>query len=322
MWLRLISLMVLLLFIAAPAGSAQQPAPGQNITPSGMPPVAGQNDASARKPAAISRIFRIRPGARFRDCADCPDMVVIPRGKFMMGTPMNELGRSSDEGPMHEVTFERPFAIGLYEITFDEWDACVAAHGCDHIPPDGNWGRGRRPVINVSWRDAREYVRWLSKITGENYRLPSEAEWEYAARAGTISPRFWEEREIACAFANVYDASAQRVHRFEWDNFSCIDAQQSTAPVGAFLPNKFGLYDMLGNVWEWTADCWIPDYNNAPASGKARGRGFAGADCRRHVTRGGSWQNVAWATRSGYRNWQGSGTRSRQIGFRVARFSR
>lgn len=322
MWLRLISLLALMLCIAAPPVRAQQPAPDQNAAPDNKPPVEDKKDAGKRNPDAASKIFRIRPGARFRDCADCPDMVVIPDGKFIMGTPLDELGRSSDEGPMHEVTFDRPFAIGLYEVTFAEWDACTAAHACGNLPEDGNWGRGRRPVINVSWHDAQEYVRWLRSKTGEDYRLPSEAEWEYAARAGTITPRFWEEREIACAFANVYDASGQRVHRYEWENFSCIDAQQSTAPVGAFLPNKFGLYDMLGNVWEWTADCWIPDYENAPEDGRARDKDFTGADCRRHVTRGGSWQNVAWATRSGYRNWQGSEMRSKQIGFRIARFSR
>ncbi len=126
----------------------------------------------------------LKPGETFRDCPECPEMVVIPAGNFTMGSPANEPGRYDDEGPRHRVTIPRAFALGRYEVTFAEWDACVQAGGCSRRPDDWGWGRGNRPVINVSWGDAREYVRWLSRKTGQAYRLPSEAEWEYAARAG------------------------------------------------------------------------------------------------------------------------------------------
>jgi len=234
-----------------------------------------------------------------------------------MGSSQKEQGHSPDEEPRHSVIISREFAIGRYEVTFKEWDACVAAKACDHTPGDEDWGRDNRPVINVSWRDANEYVQWLSEKTGENYRLPSEAEWEYAARAGTTTARYWKDRQDACPFANVYDILAQRAHKLTWQNFSCNDGAQNTAPVGGYLPNNFGLHDMLGNVWEWIADCWTPNYVDTPANGAARTDG----DCRRRVMRGGSWQNVDWGTRASFRGWNGSMGRTNHIGFRVARSS-
>lgn len=315
------ALVLLFLALVRPA-HAQAPAESPSPARTGAASEdATSNQQSANGPPGRG-FFRIAPGAQFRDCALCPDMVVLPPGIFTMGTLPNELGHSPDEAPQHEVAIPYLLAIGRYEITFEQWDACAVERGCSNYPGDSNWGRGRRPVINVSWNDAQQYVRWLSKKTGEEYHLPTEAEWEYAARAGTQTPRFWREGEIACAFANVYDASGQRVHHLNWDSFSCIDAQQSTAPAGSFLPNNFGLYDMLGNVWEWTADCWVANYDGAPANGGGRGENFAGADCKRHVIRGGSWNSVSWSTRSGFRGWQRGSDSTYALGFRVARLSR
>ena len=149
-------------------------------------------------------------GARFRDCPECPEMVVVPSGSFLMGSPSYEEGPFHDEGPVHRVTIGTPFAVGVYEVTFAEWDACTAARGCgSHRPHDGGWGRNRRPVIDVSWSDARSYAAWLSRETGESYRLPSESEWEYVARAGTRMARHWGDGESGqCAYANGADASA------------------------------------------------------------------------------------------------------------------
>lgn len=262
--------------------------------------------------------FGISPGTRFQDCVQCPEMVVIPPGSFQMGSPEDERGRSNDEGPVHEVTFRRPFAIGRYEVTIAQWQACVDARACVPLSDDRRGGGPDRPVVNVSWKDTQEYVRWLSRISGKIYRLPSEAEWEYAARGGTSTPRYWAERAVACAFANVYDISGQRVHQFEWPHFTCIDANSSTATVGNYVPNNYGLHDMLGNVWEWVQDCWNDSYANAPVNGRPNLQG----DCGRRVVRGGSWKNVAWATRSAFRGWQDLNDRIDANGFRVARFGR
>ncbi len=170
----------------------------------------------------------MRPGRAFRDCPDCPEMVVVPAGSFMMGSPMSEQDRISNEGPRHRVTIPEPFAVGKYEVTFSEWDACVAAGGCNgHRPDDAGWGRGQRPVINVNWQDAKAFVAWLSRRTGERYRLLSEAEWEYAARAGT-STRYWWGNEVGRA------ARRKNVRK--------------TVPVGSYSPNPFGLHDVHGNV--------------------------------------------------------------------------
>lgn len=303
--LGLIFMGLLYLALATGPGLAQE-AP----TPDTVP--------QASKPALPKDRFGIAPGARFQDCEQCPEMVVIPPGSFQMGSPADEQGRSSDEGPVHEVSFDRPFAIGRYEITLAQWRSCVEARACNLLPDDRRGGSDSRPVVNVSWEDTQNYIGWLNQTSGKIYRLPSEAEWEYAARGGTGTPRYWGERNVACAFANVYDISGQRVHQFEWPHFTCIDANATTSEVGAYLPNDFGLYDMLGNAWEWTQDCWNSEYTNAPVNGHPNVSG----DCRRRVVRGGSWKNVAWASRSAFRGWQGITDRVDANGFRVARFSR
>ena len=182
-------------------------------------------------------------------------MVVIPAGSFLMGSPEGEEGRLDREGPQHPVTIGAPFALGKYEVTFDEWDACVAAGGCEHRPDDQGWGRGTRPVINVSWEDAHQYVAWLSGETGETYRLPSEAEWEYAARAGTTTRYFWGDGEDpACGSANIYDQVGKAADDYGGASFGCDDGFAETAPAGSFRANAFGLHDVSGNVWEWVED--------------------------------------------------------------------
>lgn len=188
-----------------------------------------------------------RPGRVFRDCQACPEMVVVLAGSFMMGSPSSEKGRDSDEGPQRRVTIPRPFAVGKFEITWAEWEACVADNGCDGSGPekaggDNGWGKGRRPVIEVSWNDATAYAAWLSKKTGKIYRLLSEAEWEYVARAGTTTAFSWGD-EISAEQAN-YDGN------YTYGDGSKGKYRQKTVPVDSFDPNPWGLYQMHGNVWE------------------------------------------------------------------------
>ena len=203
-------------------------------------------------------------GTTFQDCPECPEMVVVPEG-----------------GPSG-----RSFAVGVYEVTFAEWDACASGRGCSgYRPSDEGWGRGKRPVINVSWHDAQAYVRWLSGRTGEAYRLLSEAEWEYVARAGTTTAYWWGD-EIGQNRANC--------------GYECGDSYRYTAPVGSFSANPFGLHDVHGNVYEWVEDCWE-------------------GDCSRRVLRGGSWILIPWFLRSAYRYWITTGIRVSIAGFRVAR---
>ena len=241
-------------------------------------------------------------GRRFRDCAVCPELVVVPSGSFMMGSPVSEEGRRDSEGPEHRVTFGRPFAVGVYEVTFGEWGACVSGGGCaGHRPGDGDWGRGRRPVLNVSWDDAQGYVRWLSGETGEAYRLLSEAEWEYVARAGTRT-RYWWGGAIGRNRANCRGCGSR------WDG-------KQTAPVGSFTANAFGLHDVHGNVQEWVEDCWHGSYRGAPEDGSA----WESGNCGRRVLRGGSWLNVPRTLRSANRNVITTGNRYNNAGFRVAR---
>jgi len=220
----------------------------------------------------------LKPKETFRECEkDCPEMVLIPAGSFMMGSPESETGRLAHEGPQHEVTIAKPFAVSKFEVTWDEWDACAKYHGCPQDIPDSAWGHRKRPVINVTWEQVHQYVTWLSKMTGKSYRLLTEAEWEYSARAGTNTAYSWGD-EIGEGNANCSGCGSQ------WE-----DVQ--TAPVGSFAANPFGLHDMHGNVWEWVEDCYQSNYDGAPTDGSAR----LSPDCTNHVNhvvRGGSW--VAW----------------------------
>ena len=256
-------------------------------------------EAEARRQAK-----EMRP-REFQACeaAWCPWLVVVPPGEYMMGSPNGEAGRDRDEGPRHEVRIGKKFAVGKYEVTFEEWDACVADGGCGgHRPGDRGWGRGNRPVIDVGWEDAKAYVEWLSRRAGKEYRLLSESEWEYVARAGTTTAYWWGD-EIGKARANC-DGCGSR-----WDN-------GKTAPVGSFRANEFGLYDVHGNVWEWVEDCWHGSYRGAPGEGEAW---ESGGDCSQRVLRGGSWYYKPRFLRSALRNRDSAGNRSSLLGFRIAR---
>ncbi len=239
--------------------------------------------ALAAAPAAVAE-----PGETFRDCEACPEMVVIPAGSFTMGSPDTEEGHLGREAPQHEVSFAAPFAIGKYEVTFAEWDACIDAGACGRTPDDEGWGRDTRPVINVTWQDAQDYVAWLSRATGHTYRLPSEAEWEYAARAGTTGARPWgSSLTSVCHHANTADEEAEDLFP-DFRTAACSDAHTNTAPVGSYAANGFGLHDMLGNVWEWVEDCPHDNYEGAPTDGSV----WAGGNCEFRVLRGGSWADV------------------------------
>ena len=241
------------------------------------------------------------PGSEFKECAGgCPAMIVIPAGTFTMGSPENEPDREASEGPQHEVTIARSFAVSKFEVSFDEWEACVAAARCP--PASDQWGRGQMPVINVSWRDAKQYVAWLSEVTQKQYRLLTEAEWEYAARAGAMTRYPWGD-DPRGANANC-DGCGSR-----WD-------LQQTAPVGSFKPNAFGLCDMIGNVWEWVEDSWHENYNGAPTDASAW---LVGGDPNFRVVRGGSWRNESELVRTAVRFQRNINVRFDTLGFRVAR---
>ncbi len=253
-----------------------------------------------------------RPGETFRDCDNCPEMTVVPAGSFMMGSGPDDAARFPAEEPQHQVNIAAPFAIGIYEVTFDEWDACVAEEGCENYSPrDQGYGRGRQPVINVHFGDAENYVTWLSAKTGNTYRLPSEAEWEYAARAGTTTPT-----SFGADLTSPEDGNVLVVEPGETAHAALLDVSSEgrTVPVGSYAPNPWGLYDVHGNVAEFTADCWNRDYDGAPTDGSARTTG----DCEQRAFRGGSWVTAPRTTRSAFRD---NNPRSRFIdqGFRVVR---
>ena len=244
-----------------------------------------------------------KAGDLFRDCPECPEMVVVPAGSFMMGSPSHEQGRTIREGPVHEVRIGAPFAAGVYEVTFTEWDACAASGGCGgYRPEDASWGRGRRPAVHVGWDPAQSYVLWLSEKTGKRYRLLSESEWEYVARAGTRTP-FHMGSTISTDQANYDGAKGQGAYR------------RKTVPVGSFAANAWGLHDVHGNVWEWVQDCWNNSYAGAPSDGSAR----ESRNCSLRVLRGGSWRGTPKLLRSANRSGFPSAARNNDVGFRVAR---
>ena len=269
-------------------------------------------------------------GHVFRDCPHCPEMVVVRSGRFMMGSPPSEEGRYDDEGPQRGVTIGSAFAVGVYEVTRGEFGRFVSSTGRSMGDSCWTWengevkfrsGRGWRnpgfsqrdshPVVCVSWNDARAYVRWLSGETGESYRLLSESEWEYAARAGTATRYWWGDSSSSqCRYANGADASSG----LDW-GVDCDDGYYRTSPVGSFAANAFGLHDVHGNVWEWVQDCWNDSYAGAPGDGSA----WESGECSLRVLRGGSWYDNPRVLRAALRYGIGTGNRFNYIGFRVAR---
>jgi formylglycine-generating enzyme required for sulfatase activity len=235
------------------------------------------------------------PGDVFRDCPNCLEMVVVPAGDFDMGSNDNP-----HEKPVHHVTIANPFAIGRHEVTFADWDQCVAGGGCNYSANDHGFGRDTRPVIDVSWDDAQMFVRWLSQKTGKIYRLPSEAEWEYAARAGSTTA-YWWGKDVGKGRANCADCGAETT--------------KQTSPTGSFRPNAFGLFDTVGNAAEWVQDCWNESYRGAPANGSARTSG----DCSLRVLRGGSFSSKATAVGSASRFRYDEDVRYYANGFRIVR---
>lgn len=253
------------------------------------------------------------PGGAFQDCAACPWMIEVPAGSFLMGSPESEEGRHENEGPRHRVEVAA-FAAGVYEVTFDEWEACLAAGGCSYAPPEVG-PRGLTPVMWVEWEHTQEYIAWLSRETGEEYRLLTEAEWEYAARAGSTTARYWGDSDRdQCRHANGFDrVGHDTIGNLYRQPVACDDGHGRRAPVGSYLPNAFGLYDMLGNVLEWTQDCWNGSYEGTPVDGTA----WESGRCDIRVVRGGHYLDESRYLRSSVR-WA-TDIANQQFGFRVAR---
>ena len=257
------------------------------------------------------------PGETFRDCDHCPEMVVIPPGEFVMGSPEGEAGRYDNEGPQHTVRIARAFALGRLEVTIEQWGACVAERGCtERGGIDGEAVVAGSPAIEVSWLEAKEYVGWLARKTEKPYRLASESEWEYVARAGTTAARFWgEAADAGCQFANAHDQTSREVNlQFVWTPHGCDDGFGGPAPAGSFAANDFGAHDMLGNVSEWVEDCWNDTYAGAPPDGAA----WMSGNCKSRILRGGSWRNAPRVVRAAFRIRSGIGYHGGDIGLRVA----
>ncbi|MBV8105826.1 MAG: SUMF1/EgtB/PvdO family nonheme iron enzyme [Hyphomicrobiales bacterium] len=287
----------------APVAEKEETHPQASVTAPEPAQVKEESHAPATVTAlTIAQERALKAGDSFKECANCPEMIVAPAGRFTMGSPAGQ--GADDEQPQHEVTIAKPFAAARFALTFDEWDACASHGDCKKNVGDEGWGRGRRPVINVNWDDAQIYLKWLSKLTGKPYRLLSESEYEYAARAGTQTPYPWGDglKLNGKAMANCAGCGSQ------WDG-------KQTAPVGSFPANAFGLYDMAGNVRAWTEDCGNENYRGAPADGSP----WTSGDCSRRVVRGGSWGDFPDDLRSADRDWAYSDYRIDFLGFRVAR---
>jgi formylglycine-generating enzyme required for sulfatase activity len=287
------------------------------------------------------------PGAdgakSFRDCPTCPEMVTVPPGTFQMGSTRTEDMRAGEirpEGPIRTVTVKRAFALGRTEVTNAEWKLFIAATGHRPSPVCNIWmGReveaptdwrdprhsrppqDNEPVVCVSWYDAKAYVAWLAGVTGKRYRLPTEAEWEYAAKAGATSTWPWgEDATEACRHENTYDLDSKEFlpeqRQLRWDATNCRDGFPEASPVGSFPANAFGLHDMLGNVWEWNEDCSLKDYQPAPVDGTAY---QVNGLCELRAVRGGSWQTRQSRHRPTFRGRDPEARASHIFGIRVAR---
>jgi formylglycine-generating enzyme required for sulfatase activity len=320
----------------SPPASKAGAAPAAATAPTA--PKAGATPAAATAPTA--------PGV-IRDCPTCPAMMVVPSGTFLLGTSADARERDPDRGesPPLPVTMSRAFAIGRYEVTVAEFrafvtatqyapagDCRVASGGAWVRLPDRGWASpgfpapqaDNEPVVCVSWDDAKAYTDWLTKLSGKVYRLPSETEWEYAARGGTTTPRYFGDRDsdeetvlsVACDYANVYDASSITELPFPYPSARCSDGRTYTAPVGSFKPNAFDLYDVIGNVREWLHDCYTGSYLGRPTDGRAWE--WAGG-CELRGVRGGSWATRPAESRAAARGAEAQGLRQSDLGFRVVR---
>jgi formylglycine-generating enzyme required for sulfatase activity len=289
-----------------------------------------KTQAPPAAPAVSTAPLAPAPGEVFRDCPTCPLMKVLATGDFQQGTPAGT-DALAFEMPQHKVTIAHAFAAGVYDVTVGEYSEFVAATGVGanscatydgawRVNPSVTWKNAiesqtpSHPVSCVSWHDAKDYAAWLSHTTHQTYRLPSASEWEYAARAGSAAQVPWTTPAEACSYANVADHTAAR-HYQGWKVLPCADQFVQSAPVGSFKENAFGLYDMLGNVFQWTEDCWTDDYQGAPIDGSAQSAG----DCTQHELRGGSWFTQPDYVRTSYRNRFDANYRSTSIGFRLIR---
>jgi formylglycine-generating enzyme required for sulfatase activity len=272
---------------AKPAPAPEPPAKPRSTSPPPAPVV------RTPAPAATTATTATVKPETVRDCPDCPELVVLPPGSFTMGDPKGD----RSEKPAHKVTIKQPFAIGKYEVTAAQWNNCVEAGGCKHKTSL----TGNTPVRDISWSDAREYVRWLTKLSGKPYRLPTEAEWEYAARAGTDT-RYWWGDNLGVGKANCRNCGG------DW-------SKEHPADVDGFPANPFGLYGTSGGVWEWVADCWYSTHSGAPRDGSSRDK----SDCREYVIRGGAWRNDSTYVHAASRFKYDAYVRYLLNGFRVAR---
>lgn len=301
--------------------------------------------AAGSASAAEDAVVVVKPAKIVRDCPNCPEMVVVPPGKFLMGTPggSDEFDEDTGESPQIAVNIEKAFGLGKTEVTTAEYSEFVRESGYKPstgcrlwndrwlTDPKSDWrGDGLRkppkptfPVTCVSWNDAQAYAIWLSKKTGKSYRLPSESEWEYAARAGTTTPRYFGMNSfegvsisLACDHANVYDVTSQASYPFPYPYARCKDNAADLASVATYKPNAFGLYDMIGNVSEWVEDCFTGSYWGKPLDQRAW---VWQGGCETRGLRGGSWTSRPADARSAKRMDAIPETRTTYIGFRVAR---
>jgi formylglycine-generating enzyme required for sulfatase activity len=284
--------------------ASPMPAPAAEAAPAPAAPSRQFFAAKGVQPLTPEIEAALKPRDSFKECDVCPEMVVVPKGSFTMGTPMTEVDRYKGEDPLHRVTLARPFAVGRFTISFDEWDACLADGGCDGNKGDDKFGRGRMPAQGITFDAAKSYLAWLSRKVGRTYRLSSESEREYFTRAGTTTA-FWFGKTISSQNANYaagtpYGGGPRGVD------------SKGPAVVDSYAPNPFGLYQVHGNVWEWTEDCFNKRYTEDTPTDSAP---WLEGDCTKHMVRGGLWNWSADKSRSGYRddNYFGSGNSFRVV---------
>jgi formylglycine-generating enzyme required for sulfatase activity len=294
----------------APAQQAEPAQPTEQARVAESRPV---EPAPVAAPVPKVAVAQMAPHSTFEDCPQCPTMVVLPTGTFQMGALPADNGNAW-EGPAHAVTIGRPFAIARHEVTVAQWRACVDAKACPAAAPGPSSGDATKaPAVNLNFADAHAYAGWLTRTTGRRYRLPSEAEWEYAIRAKTTTARYWGgDRTKQCGYGNGADQAALAFDA-KLQVVECNDGQATLAPVGTFQANAWGLFDMAGNAWEWTQDCWRDGYAGAPADGSAMESGA----CDRRAIRGGSWRARPNSLRSFGRGHSAPGIRGDDLGLRV-----